>query len=344
MRVLFATNQATGLVRGGVFTQMLQTKAALEACGVQVTLYEPWNEIRLSEYDLVHIFTANMATYHFARAIKANGAPMVISPVFFTRRSPRVVRRVIQADALVNRFMRGVWTDYGLIAEMCSWARAVLPNTGDEANIFIQALGVPAERITIIPNGVEERFAHATGDLFVRQYGMERNILYVGQIGAERKNVLRLLEALEQIDRPAAIIGKIEDTPAGRACLERARQNPRLLILDALAHDSLLLASAYAACEVFALPSMFETPGIAALEAALAGAKIVMTPYGGTKDYFAADAVYVDPYSAQSIADGISNALRKPKDPALAERILREFVWSKVGEKTKSVYERVLTC
>jgi len=43
-----------------------------------------------------------------------------------------------------------------------------------------------------------------------------------------------------------------------------------------------MLASAYAACDVFVLPSMFETPGIAALEAGLAGAKIVITKYGGT--------------------------------------------------------------
>ncbi len=35
-----------------------------------------------------------------------------------------------------------------------------------------------------------------------------------------------------------------------------------------LDHDDPLLASAYAAARVFALPSWFETPGLAALEAA----------------------------------------------------------------------------
>ncbi len=34
MHVLLATNQATAFVRGGVHTQVLQTKDALEQCGV----------------------------------------------------------------------------------------------------------------------------------------------------------------------------------------------------------------------------------------------------------------------------------------------------------------------
>ena len=41
--------------------------------------------------------------------------------------------------------------------------------------------------------------------------------------------------------------------------------------LGRLDHHDPLLASAYAAARVFALPSWFETPGLAALEAALAG-------------------------------------------------------------------------
>jgi glycosyltransferase involved in cell wall biosynthesis len=135
----------------------------------------------------------------------------------------------------------------------------------------------------------------------------------------------------------------VDKTPTGQACLERAKRNSNLLIVDALSHDSMLLASAYSACSVFALPSQFETPGIAALEAALAGAKIVITPFGGTKEYFENDAVYVDPYSADAIATGIRTALHKQPTPELANRIKQEFIWKRVGEKTKQLYERVLS-
>jgi glycosyltransferase involved in cell wall biosynthesis len=342
MRVLFATNQAASVMRGGVLTQALQTKSALENLGVHVTLFDTWREFHPNEFDLVHIFTANMATYHLARAFRVHNLPIVISPVFFTRRSTKVVQNVITVDKLMSRFFRGFWTDYGLIAEMCHWAEALLPNTTDEAHLFEEAFRIPQKKITVVPNGVEERFAQAAQNLFEREYGIKNFILSVGHIGPERKNVLRLIEALEYINHPAAIIGRIEDTPSGRACLERAKRNPRLLIVDAISHDSMLLASAYAACNTFVLPSQFETPGISALEAALAGAKIVITPFGGTRDYFGNNAIYVNPNSVEDIAKGIQTALERKKDTALSEYIRKEFTWNKVGEKTKQVYEHVL--
>jgi len=342
MHILFVTNQAAVMMKGGVRTQVFQTKEALENLGVHVTLFDTWRDFNPNEFDLVHIFTANMATYHFARAIKVQGIPIVISPVFFTRRSNKVVQKVIMVDKLISHAVRGFWTDYGLIAEMCNWAEAILPNTNDEAHLFEKAFSIPKERITVVPNGVEERFAHATPELFEREYGLKNFILFVGHVGPERKNVLRLIEALERVEHPAVIIGRVENTPSGRASLERAKRNPRLLMLDTISHDSMLLASAYAACDVFVMPSQFETPGIAALEAALTGAKIVITPFGGTRDYFGNDVIYVDPTSTADIASGIQAALKKDKDKILCERIIKEYIWKKVGERTKQAYEHVL--
>jgi glycosyltransferase involved in cell wall biosynthesis len=342
MHVLFATSQATALTRGGVRTQVLQTKEALENIGVHVTLFDTWRTFESNEFDLVHIFSANMATYHFARAVKAQGIPLVVSPVFYTRRAAEVVRSVITVDRWVGRKIRGIWTDYGLIAEMCSWAEAVTPNTSDEGKLFVDAFGIPEKKVIVVPNGVEERFVHATPGLFEREYGIKNFILSVGYIGPERKNILRLIEALESVNQPAVIIGRLEDTPSGRACLERASRNPRLLMIDAIPHESMLLASAYAACDVFVLPSQFETPGIAALEAGLAGAKIVITPVGGTRDYFGNDAIYVDPASPENIAQGIQRALENKKDHELSTRIQKEYLWKKVGEKTKEVYKNIL--
>jgi len=342
MHVLFATHQAVALHEGGVRTQMMQTKAALEAHGVTVTLFEMWKEFDPGQYDLVHIFSANMATYHFARALRLQKIPFVVSPVFYTRRSDSMVRSVIRTDAFLNRFVRGFWTDYGLIAEMCGWANAVLPNTNAEAHLMRYGMKIQTKDVIVVPNGVEERFAKATPDLFERQYGIRDFLLYVGQIGPHRKNVSTLLAALEKVDRPAVLIGSIDDSLSGYQCLERAKKNHRLLIVPELSHDSMLLASAYAACEAFVLPSYYETPGLAALEAALAGAKIVITPFGGTEDYFGADVVYVDPGSADEIARGITRAFGREKDNMLSERIRKEFVWEKVGEKTKKVYDHVL--
>jgi glycosyltransferase involved in cell wall biosynthesis len=204
-------------------------------------------------------------------------------------------------------------------------------------------MGVPEEKIRIVPNGVEKRFAKGKPGLFAKTFGMDRFILNVGHIGPERKNVLRLIQALETINHPALIIGRIENTRDGRRCLDLAKQNPRIRILEHIDHDSDLLASAYAACDTFVLPSFFETPGIAALEAGLAGAKIVITPYGGTKEYFGEDAEYVNPYSVKSIRTGIEKSLGKHRDSRLRDRMKKEYLWSNIAVQLRSVYEAVLS-
>jgi len=341
MKVCFASYQAVMMLRGGPRTQLFQTKRCLEHAGVNVSLFDSWQELKREDVDVVHIFGANLGTFHLARILHQQGIPFVVTPIFYTRRGMGTVRMSLAVDRFIRKFVRGIWTDYAMVADICRWAKAVLPNTTEESLLYSEGFGISPERITPIPNGVEKRFYFAKPNYFSKRFGVRNFILNVGHIGPERKNVYRLIQALQVIDRPAVIIGRIERSEAGRKCLELAKKNQRLKILDSIPHNSDLLASAYAACDVFVLPSLFETPGLAALEAALAGAKIVVTPHGGTKDYFAQQADYVDPYSVDSIRKGIETALKKKRDFSLKERVRKEFLWERVAEKTKAVYEKV---
>jgi glycosyltransferase involved in cell wall biosynthesis len=343
MNVCLASYHSVMMLKGGPRTQILQTKRCLEQLGVKVSLFQSWDEFRKEEVDLMHLFGANIGTYHFAREIHKLGIPMAVTPIYFTRHSPPIVRSVLALDKVVRSLARGTWTDYGIVAEICRWARAVLPNTRQEARLVEKGLGIPGEKITVVPNGVEGRFAGADPGLFRRQYGIENFVLNVGHIGPERKNVFRLIQALEKINAPSVIIGRIEENAYGKKCLAEAKKNPRLLVLDALPNDSPLLASAYAACDVFALPSQFETPGIAALEAGLAGAKIVITKHGGTREYFGDHADYVEPTSWELIHHGITTSLNREKSGLLKERILREYLWERVAGKTLEVYAGIIS-
>ncbi|TAK56053.1 MAG: glycosyltransferase, partial [Bacteroidetes bacterium] len=312
MNITFATYHSVMLLKGGPKTQMLQSKYALEKLGVNVTLFDMWHELDNSKADLVHLFGANIGTFHFARELHRANIPFVVSPIFYTRRSHTLVNLVTEADKVLKNLGRGFWTDYGLIRSICEWAKIVLPNTTDEALLVEKGFGISKEKICVVPNGVEERFYHANPAPFQEKYGIKDFILNVGHIGPERKNVFRLIQALKTINHPAVIIGRIEDSDEARRCLSEAKQNPRITIIDYLPNDTDLLASAYAACDTFVLPGQFETPGIAALEAALAGAKIVITKHGGTKDYFGNLAEYVEPESVTDIDRGITAALHKP--------------------------------
>ena len=341
MKITMACYEAVSLIRGGPRVQILETKAELQKLGVDVALFDPWGNPSQLECDIVHLFSANVGTFHLARNLQTLSVPLVTSPIFFTQRSALVIRATLSFEHALKRIRTGIYTDYGFTRQICEWSKAVFPNTSDEAQLIEQGIGVPPEKVTVIPNGVKPGFEHGNPALFKKKYGIEKFILNVGHIGPARKNVLGLIRALKAIDHPAVIIGKVIGSE-GERCLKEAAKNKNILVIPGLENDSELLASAYAACDVFVLPSLFETPGIAALEAGLAGAKIVITPIGGTRQYFDTMAHYVNPGSHESIREGIVAALEENRNEALRARIKQEYLWSKVAEKTLSAYKQIL--
>ena len=343
MDVTLASYHTVMLRHGGPKTQILQTKKHLEKMGISVRLLDVWgSRDEILNSDLFHLFGSNHGMYDLAGYLNEQGVPFVVSPIYFTRRSAGTVRKAVTLTKAAGQAIRGFMSVSSIVNDICSWATHIVPNTSEEAKLIRDSFGIPDEKITVIPNGVESRFADATPDLFVERYGIRDFILNVGHIGPDRKNVLSFIRSLKSSDRPAVIIGQVHPSEEAKECLAEAKKNPNITIIDGLDHDDPLLASAYAACELFALPSKFETPGIAALEAALAGAKIVITPHGGTKDYFGDYATYVDPYSETAISAGIQEALSKPVDDKLAKHVLDNFLWEQTAQKTADSYAKIL--
>ena len=342
MRVTVAGYQAISILHGGPNTQIRSTARHLARFGVRVTFFDPWTRFRPAECDLFHIFAANIGTYHLAREIHTIGTPLVVSPIIYSRHSPGFVRISCRLTRMLGIAGKGLWSDYQIASDICRWALKVLPNTQAEGRLVSRGLGVPSTRISVIPNGVDRRFAEGDPKLFRRKFGTDKFVLTVGHTGHGRKNVLRLIRALAQIRVPAFIIGRIIPGPYGDACVREASKHPHIHLIDGLDNSSSLLASAYAACDVFVLPSLFETPGIAALEAGLAGAKVVITRVGGTEEYFGTLATYVDPLSVDSIRDGILAALDQRRTSDLRTHIKENYLWPVVAERTAAVYHEIL--
>lgn len=342
MKITFACYESLSIVHGGPRVQVLQTKTELEKLGVEVVLLDPWEHLDKKKIGAAHLFSAGLGTFHLASTFHHYDIPFVTSSIFFTQRSPRIIRTTLALNKLLKKINSSIWTNYEYTRQICEWSKAILPNTTDEGNLISDGMNIPKKKITVVPNGVEPRFEFGDPSLFKKKYGLENFILNVGHIGPVRKNVLNLIRALKQIDHPSVIIGKITESAYAQQCLDEAKSAGNILIIPGFDNDSEMLASAYAASDLFAFPSLFETPGIAALEAGLAGAKIVITPFGGTKDYFGSMATYVDPYSVDSIKNGIVSGLNLKKDSVLKEHIKKKFLWSRVAEKTLAVYQSAL--
>lgn len=337
MKILFGSYSAISVLGGGTKVQMDNLKRCLEKFGHKIEIFNPEENYNLKEYDLFHLFGAHLGTYHFGRSMHNLGMKMIVTPVFYSRRNPNQLRFLTNI-AKGFRFLGGIWTEHLFTKELCEMAVTVTPNTQQEANLLVQGLGIGKDKIRILPNGVEERFYQADPKPFVEKYQLKDFILFVGHIGWQRKNLLALIKALARIDHTAVLIGPVLDNDYAKICLAEAKKNKNILTIPGLPSDSEILASAYAACDVFVLPSFYETPGLAALEAGLAGAKIVITKYGGTDEYFSSYTEYIEPRNIQSIHQGIIKALNKKRDKNLSEHIRTNFLWEKSAQKLIEIY------
>lgn len=343
MKICFASYPAVTLTGGGPYVKIKETKKELELLGHKVDFFDMWNpNQKLNDYDIIHLVGANFAVFGFARTLMERNINYVVEPVFFSNHSYKFIKNICLFDKLVRKIVRGIWNDYRIIRDICNWSTLVLPNTYSEKEIISKGLSIPKEKFEVIYNGVSKRFLSGNPEVFQRKYGIKNFVLYVGHLGFKRKNGLALVRALKQINHPAVIIGSITEAGEGKEILSEVKSNKNIILINNLENDSPMLASAYASCNTFVLPSQFETPGIAALEAGIAGAKIVITPFGGTKEYFKDMAEYSNPYSIESIKSSIEKSLNKPKDEKLKNHIKENFLWNKIAERTDEVYKKVL--
>jgi glycosyltransferase involved in cell wall biosynthesis len=315
----------------------------LEDLGVPIRLFSPWTD-RLEATRLLHLFGMSREGLELARVARARRVPVILSPICWYE--PRALAALESNPSRRLAALAG-WRLRSLIPSVPSWRREllklasmVLPNSWSEATQLMRLFGVARERIRVVPNGVVPAVAFASPELFRETWGKDTFVLFVGRV-EPRKNTLGLIRATSRLDVPLVVIG---EAPAGSKGYKEECQRvggDRVSWFGRLDHHDPLLASSYAAARVFVLPSWFETPGLAALEAAIAGCAIAITPFGATKEYFGDLVNYARPDRPAEIRRAVLKCWDDGPDPRLSQRIATHFVWPKVAQITAEVYDQV---
>ena len=148
------------------------------------------------------------------------------------------------------------------------------------------------DRIAYLPNGVDcQKFSRGAGDRFRAKHGIANDAfmaLNISRIDAQ-KNQLSLIEAFATVHGadPKAVLVLIgpETQPDYalrlRAAIANLGLSASVKMLPGLKHDDPDLLDAYAACDVFVLPSLHEPFGIVVLEAWSAGKPVIASRVGG---------------------------------------------------------------
>jgi glycosyltransferase involved in cell wall biosynthesis len=329
---------------GGGEVQMLATAGALRELGLDARCWRPWEE-RLAGARLLHLFGSLPEHLAVAEAARRQGVPVVLSTIawfglagYWAEPGPLARRLAACAGLAVRRFC----------PQVPSWRRRLyqgvdllLPNSQAEAEQLVKLFGVPAGRIHVVTNGADSGFRTADPEPFARRVGGPGFVLCAGRI-EPRKNQRALLRALRGSGHRVVLVGGV--VPGHKAYLAECRRaaDDRVQFVGPLEHDDPLLASAYAACGCLTLCSWYETPGLAALEAGMSGAPLVLPERGSAREYFGPYAQYVRPGDLRGIRRAVDESLRRGRSAGLAEHVAENFSWAAAARVTVEAYRRVL--
>lgn len=315
---------------GGGEIVLLKLKEYLQKEGVPVDCFDPWSA-RVESYDILHVFGSVKDCLGMIRIANKRGVKVVTSPVLWTDRSHGLrywIKAVCPAFPSERR-------------DILKYSDLLIPNSQMELNLIRRLFAIDPGKMTVIYNGVDPVFAAADGRAFKEKYGAADFVLSVGRI-EPRKNQLNLIRAIKPAGRRLVLIGDpvtgYEDYDA--QC--RKEGEGFVEFLPAVAHGDPILASAYAACRVLALQALFETPGLVALEAGLAGARVAATSGGSTREYFKEFVDYFDPTNPSEIRKAVTKAWDKPSDGRLKEHIAQNFTWDRIARRTADAYRSLL--
>lgn len=163
-------------------------------------------------------------------------------------------------------------------------ANIVVAQTDDERETLVQA-GLKRDAVQVIGLGVDvERVSGGDRAAQRRRWGVPDDVMVIGHLAnkSRDKGTLDLLEAMPAVwarhpDVRVVLAGT--SMPSYMAHVARRPLDLRVIDLGPLGDDA--HRDFLAAIDVFALPSYVESFGLAALEAAAAGAAVVVYAHGG---------------------------------------------------------------
>jgi glycogen synthase len=233
--------------------------------------------------------------------------------------------------------------------------------------------GVPAERIRVIPNGIDlEQYRPTPDPAVLDRYGIDPGrpyVLFVGRI-TRQKGIIHLVRAIPYIRPGVQVVlcaGAPDTEEIGREMAERVEQarqqtaNPIIWIAQVVPREDII--PLYTQASLFVCPSVYEPFGIINLEAMACGTPVVASAVGGIKEVVVpgetgllvpleargpTDFEPRDPERfARDLAAAINSLLDDPPRRArlgaqARQRVERHFSWTSVARRTFDFYRSLI--
>jgi glycosyltransferase involved in cell wall biosynthesis len=331
MKILIDCTVPFALAHGGHQIQIERTQAALVSLGLQVEPLRWWDEKQTA--DLIHYFgrmPAEQIKLAHQKGIKVVMAELLTGA---GSRSPgqlrlqKIIKRTMENIAPRHFIGPFSWESYPL-------ADACVALTPWEAHLMRYLFGATAEKVHVVPNGVEDVFFQSP----VAQRG--KWLVCTATI-AVRKRVLELAEAAVFAKTPVWVIGKAysESDPYAQRFFALSRQHPQIVRYEGALSDRSQLAGIYREARGFVLPSTMESLSLSALEAAACDCPLLLADLPWARSTFGEHARYCPITSPVRTAEYLRTfydqapSLKPPPKP---------LTWLAVALQLKEIYQRLL--
>ena len=237
-------------------------------------------------------------------------------------------------------------------AQFATYYRHVLPRLARRARRLItpsefsrrelaDGLGIDPGRVTVVPNGVDERFSPFADAASVRRaHGLEKPYVLLVGTRLARKNLGALAAARRRLDELGL---ELVSAGSGR---HWSRQDGTVPVraLGYVAEQQ--LPGLYAGAAALAMPSLYEGFGLPVLEAMASGVPVVASDRAAVPETCGGAALLVAPEDPDALADAL---VRVVTDDVLHEKLVAaglerasRFSWDRAAAATDAVIDEVL--
>jgi glycosyltransferase involved in cell wall biosynthesis len=334
----------------------ITSRADLEEFGIMLTagfgeplayskrIRELLNE-RRDDFDIIH---DNQCLGTGILELSKEGWPMLE-----TLHHPITVDREIALAHDTNpyrRFTTKRWFGFlGMQVKVAQQLPAILTVSNNSAVDINAQMGVPLERMTVVPVGVDP-------DVFKPYEGVnpvKGRIMVTSSSDVPMKGLVPLLEAVAKLrterDIELVVIGKPQ--PNGRVAKTLARLSLEDIVTTVSGVSDEELARLYGEAEVAVVPSLYEGFSLPAIEAMSCGVAVVATTGGALPEVVGRDGetgLLVTPDDPEALVVAIRRVLDDPilrtsLGDAGRERVISRFTWQVTAKGTAACYDAILS-
>ncbi len=284
-------------------------------------LYRETFEKADREPDIIHAHFTEMG-YMASVLSEKEKLPLVI-----TEHSSLMIPPIIP-DTLKQIAKKGYQSAACVIAVSSSLKKSIYQHTGVNAEV--------------IPNIVAEAFRYGKREHVGMKFVSVATLIYEKRIDI----LLRAFGLLSGVcqDAMLEIVGDGEARKSLKTIAEELHISNKVRFYGVLPRQDINVL--YQTCDCFVLPSVFETFGVAYMEAMAAGLPVIATRCGGPEDFVTKEnGILVDIDDVEGLKNAMLNMclLRNQYDgSAIAENTAARFSASAVAKQILSVYSTVL--